>query len=260
MRSSVSVPIAQHRREVRFFFGYAIFLLAVVVVGFSPSLFLRVAFDPPPIPLYLHLHGAILTGWFVWLVAQAWLVQSGNVLLHRKLGYFAAGYSLVVVAGGLMASLNSVARSLARGRSFEQDVADISPAMGSGITYLSFASDVIWGNIFSVITFAVLIGAAVMFRSRPDFHKRFVLVGTVAILEPALARIARYEFLGGEQGPFIPLALLSLLAAICIYDLVALKKIHKASLVAIGLAIGLNIFGTMIAQSDFALAFVRGLA
>ena len=260
MERSISVAIARHRRENRFFFGYAVLLLAVVLFGFSPSLFLRVVFDPPPIPLYLHLHGAILTGWFVWLVAQAWLVRAGNVALHRRLGYFAAAYGLVVVAGGMMASLNSVSRSLARGRSFEQDIADINPALGSGITYLSFASGVVWANIVSVITFAALIGAAVVFRTRPDFHKRLILVGTVAILGPALARISRYEILGGEQGPFINLALLSLLAAICIYDLITLRKLHKASLVAIGFAIALSILGTMISQSGFGLEFVRGLA
>ncbi len=105
-----------------------------------------------------------------------------------------------------------------------------------------------------------MICAAVVFRSRPDFHKRFIRVGTVSILGPALARISRYEILGGEQGPFVVLALLSLLAAIFIYDLVVLRKIHKASLVAIGFAIALSILGIMISQSDFGREFVRGLA
>ena len=249
-----------HRRESRFFFAYATLLLVIVFVGFSPSLFLRVAFENPPIPLYLHVHGAILTGWFVGLVAQAWLVHSGNVSLHRRLGYFAAAYGLVVVAGGLLATFNTVSRNLGPGVTFNTDMAEIDPALGSGITYLSFVSAVVWLNFVAVLAFATLIGAAVIFRSRPDFHKRLILVGTVSILGPALARISRYEILGGEQGPFVPLALLSLLAAILIYDWAMLKKIHRASLVAIGFAIALNILGTMIAQSDFGREFVRGLA
>jgi len=260
MDDSIAASIELRRREDRFFLAYAVLLLAIVFVGFSPSLFLRVAFENPPIPFYLHLHGAILTGWFVWLVAQAWLVQSGNVSLHRRLGYFAAAYGLIVVAGGLMATLNAVSRDLGMGITFDLDIAEIDPTLGSGISYLTFISSVVWGNIVSVFSFAALICAAVVLRRRPDFHKRFILVGTVSILAPALARISRYEVLGGEQGPFINLVLLSLLAAILIYDLAVLRKIHKASLAAIGFAIALSAVGTMISQSDFGQEFVRGLA
>ena len=159
-----------------------------------------------------------------------------------------------------MATLNAVSRDLGMGITFDLDMAEIDPALGSGISYLTFISSVVWSNIVSVFTFAALICAAVVFRSRPDFHKRFILVGTVSILGPALARISRYEILGGEQGPFNNLALLSLLSAILIYDLVVLRKIHKASLVAIGFAIALSILGTMISQGDFGREFVRGLA
>ena len=260
MAGSVTAAIQLHRRENRFFLAYTILLLAIVLIGFTPSLYLRVAFETPPIPLYLHLHGAILTGWFVLLVTQASLIRGGNVALHRRLGYFAAAYGLVVVAGGLMASLNVVARDLGMGITFDVDMAEIDTALGSGITYLAFITGVVWANIASVCTFASLICAGVIFRGRPDFHKRFILVGTVSILGPALARISRLDFLGGEQGPFVPFALLALLAGILVYDLLSVRKIHTASLVAIVFAIALNMLGTRISQSDFGLAFVRGLA
>ena len=256
----MQASIALHRRENRFFFAYTIVLLAIVIIGFTPSLYLRAVFETPPIPPYLHLHGAILTGWFVWLVAQASLVRKRNVALHRRLGYFAAAYGLLVVAGGLMATLNVVSRDLGMGITFDVDMAEIDTALGSGISYLAFISGVVWANIAGVCTFAALICAAVIFRSRPEFHKRFILVGTVSILGPALARISRLEILGGEQGLFTPLALISLLAAILFYDLLSLKKLHNASLAAIIFAIAMNVLGTRISQSDFGLEFVRGLA
>ena len=118
----------QQRRDNSFFFWFAVLLLGIVIGGFTPSLFLRAAFDPPPIPVYLHLHGIILTGWFVWLVCQARLIRKGNTALHRKLGYFAAAYGALVVAGGLMATLNVVPRALSRGITFETDMADVNPA------------------------------------------------------------------------------------------------------------------------------------
>jgi uncharacterized membrane protein YozB (DUF420 family) len=136
----------------------------------------------------------------------------------------------------------------------------INPALGSGITYLAFISGVVWANIASVVTFAVLISAAVIYRGRPDVHKRLILVATVSILGPALARISRLELLGGEQGPFISLALVSLLAAIVVYDGFALRKIHPASVLAIAFAIALSVLGTALSQTEMGLGFVRGLA
>ena len=260
MENSATSTKSHDQRENLFFLIYSFLPLAIVLIGFTPSLFLRVAFETPPIPLYLHLHGAILTGWFVILVAQAWLIQSQNSRLHRKLGPFAAGYGLLVVIGGLMATFNVVARDLGQGITLDIDMAEIDPALGSGISYLTFISGVVWANIVSVSTFAILLCSAIIFRSRSDTHKRLILIATVSILGPALARISRLEILGGEQGPFIPLALLSLLAIIVVYDLFTLKRIHRASLVAITLAITLSLVGTMVAGSEFGLEFVRNLA
>ena len=247
------------KREVSFFLIYTLVLLGIVLAGFAPSLYLRVGFDVPPIPLYLHIHGAILTGWFVWLVAQAWLIQAGNSGLHRKLGAFAAAYGLLVVAGALMATFNAVERDLAQGINFDTSMAEIAPEVGGDLTYLNFIRGVVWGNISGATTFAALLVAAVLFRRRPDVHKRLVLIATVAIIGPALARIARWEMLGGEQGPFIPLALLTLLASIAIYDMFTLRRVHMATVVAVVFAITLRTLGAVTSRSDFGTDFVRSL-
>jgi hypothetical protein len=260
MDSSIPASDSRTRRADPFFFAFAVTLLAIVIVGFAPSLFMRFAFDPPPMPFYLHLHGVILTGWFVLLVMQAWLIRVDNPALHRKLGYFAAAYGAAVVVGGLMASLNVVSRELGSGVTFDMDMADIDPALGVGITFLTFVSGVIWSNIASVSGFAVLLAAAVYFRRRPDVHKRLILVATVGIMGPPLARISRLEILGGEQGPFIPLALLALAAAILVHDKLALGKLHRASLAAIIFTIALKFLGGYMASSELGQAFVTGLA
>ncbi len=260
MENSATPTKSQEQHENLFFLIYSFLPLAIVLIGFAPSLFLRVAFETPPIPLYLHLHGAILTGWFVILVVQAWLIRTRNPALHRKIGPFAAGYGFLVVGGGLMATFNAVSRDMGLGVTFDLDMAEIDPALGSGISYLTFISGVVWANIVSVSTFAILLCSAIIWRKRTDIHKRLILIATISILGPALARISRLEILGGEQGPFIPLALLSLLAIIVVYDIFTLRKIHPASLLAIALAIALSLIGTMVAGSEFGLEFVRNLA
>src|SRR5512141_447358 len=98
------------RTRNRFFLAMAGTLLLLVLVGFSPSLYLRVFFPVPPIPTYLHLHGAVLTSWFAWLCLQASLIQVGKPAVHRQLGVIGAVIGVAVIGAALLATLNAVSR------------------------------------------------------------------------------------------------------------------------------------------------------
>jgi uncharacterized membrane protein YozB (DUF420 family) len=250
----------QAKKDNAFFFVYTAALLAIVLTGFAPSLFFRAAFDSPPIPLYLYLHGLILTAWFLLLLFQAWLIRKNHTTLHKKLGFFIAAYGVFVIAGGLMATFNTVARGFGGAASFDTDMADINPGMGAGISYLEFISGVVWANLAAMISFAVMLSFAIIFRRQSDIHKRLILIATVAIVGPALARIARLEFLGGEQGLFLPSAIFLLLTAIIIHDFLTLGKAHRASLTGAGFLIIVFLTSIAIARTEFGIGFVRGLA
>lgn len=259
MQTQAIAQPAEVARPRRFFLIFNVVLLAIVLVGFAPTLFLRALSNPPPIPFYLHLHGAIVTGWFMLTVLQAWLGKQ-NPRLHRKLGYFGAGYGVLVVCAGLMASLGVVPRALQEGISFDNDVADIGiPGLGTGITFLTFISRVVWTNLVTLVAFAALLALAVIYRNRADYHKRFMLMATISIIGAALARISRWPVLGGEQGPFIPLALLTLLLAVVAYDVSTLRKVHKATWVGIAVILLTVATGTAIGNSAAGQEFVRSL-
>ena len=51
--------------SVRFFFIAQVALLIAVLVGFSPTFYLRPLFKVHPLPAVLYVHGAVLTGWFM---------------------------------------------------------------------------------------------------------------------------------------------------------------------------------------------------
>ncbi len=259
MATSRSAHMPRGSAPDAFFLGASIVLLAIVIIGFAPSLYMRFAFETPPIPLYLHLHGIILTGWFVLLILQAGLVQTGKTALHQKIGYFVAAYAAVVVAGSLMATFNAVPRELASGMTFETNMAEVDASMGGDLTFLSFISGVVWANILSVVGFAVLIVLAVLYRRNPQVHKRLIVIATVGMMGPPLARISRAELLGGEQGPFIPLAILSLLLLVLVHDKISIGRLHPASLAASIFTALLMFSGGFVAQSEFGLEFVRGL-
>ncbi len=250
---------SQRRRRNPFFFAYCAVLLAIVLIGFAPSLYLRFAFDQPPLLPYLYLHGAFITGWFVWLVAQAWLINCNKPVLHRQLGYVGAAYGLLVVIGGLMAGLGVVSHDLSQGITFDTTIEAADPDLGSGITYLAFISHEVWISIADLLTFATLLGGAVIFRSRFDIHKRLVLLAALVIVNPALGRLSRLAFFGGEGGPFVDIALLLLLAAILLNDWLSLKKIHKATFSALVVYALLHVAATSVANTDFGERFTRSL-
>jgi len=250
----------QTKRDNSFFFAYTAILLVIVFTGFAPSLFLRTAFDTPPIPPYLYLHGLILTAWFLLLIFQAWLIRKSHTTLHKRLGYFIAAYGIFVIVGGLLATSNTVARGFGGVVFLDTDMADIDPGMGAGISYLEFISAVVWANLAAMITFAVMLSSAIFFRRQSDIHKRLILIATVAIVGPALARIARLELLGGEQGLFLPTTIFLLLAAIIIHDFRTLGRAHRASLAGAGFLVIVFLTSIAIARTEFGLEFVRGLA
>jgi len=61
----------QARSRDRFFFFMSGLLLLILLVGFSRTLYLRLFFEVPPVPFYLHVHGATVTAWFVTWIAWA---------------------------------------------------------------------------------------------------------------------------------------------------------------------------------------------
>ena len=106
--SGLAATRAPHRN--RFFVSFSAVLLLIVFAGFAPTLYLRAFVDTPPIPLHLHVHGAILTTWFILFFVQASLVSAGRSDIHRRLGIAGALFGMVVVVGSLMATVGLLFR------------------------------------------------------------------------------------------------------------------------------------------------------
>ena len=195
-----------------FFFAAHVVLLVVVLLGFSPSFYLRSAFHHvTQLPTRLYVHGAVLTVWFLLTVVQGRLIRTQRLRLHRRFGYVAASYAAVVIVFGTLANLRLIA---------EID----SPADGENI--------VVWGNFFTLAMFTAFVSLAVVFRKRPEAHKRLMLLASMSIVGPALARLPRWPiFAGGlEAGRTYAIAgLLIMFALLLTYDVATRKKPHPAS-------------------------------
>jgi len=204
------------RRAVRaeksgFFVTAHTLLLALVLVGFAPTFFLRAFFDVPPIPAALYVHGAVMALWFAFGPLQGWLIRRRAVKWHRWIGYVAAGYAAVFVATGL------IANSRLRARLESSDDA---------------ANIIIWGNYFTLSVFAVLVSLAILLRKRPEAHKRLTLLASIAVVGPALGRFPMWQIFSAGMSAgknFAIGGLLVMLVALIAYDVITRRRPHPAT-------------------------------
>jgi len=230
-------------------------ILLLVLMGFTKTLYARPLYKNPPIPAYLYVHGIVMTSWFVLTWVQALLISAGKIANHRRFGAVLACFAVAVIIVALMASFGSISRR-------HEDLNAPAAVVGNGIkgiTVAQFHSGVVWGNNFNVLSFAIFVAVAVIYRRRPQIHKRLMVLASISVLEPALARSARWPLFGGEQGPFIPIVIWSLICSIVIYDLVSRKHIEKVTAIAFVWLLITRNGAQLIARTHFGLSFIYWL-
>jgi hypothetical protein len=232
-------------------------LLSFLLIGFAPTLYLRQFFAVPPIPGYLYVHGGVLTAWFVWLVVQTTLVRTGRTATHRRFGVIGAVIAATVIVAGPMATMGFVARLRANGIDWDADMSTV-PALGiEGQRMVQFASEVFWGNFIGIAVFAGLVVAAILLRRNPQAHKRLMLLASIALVGPALARISRWSVFGGEDSLFVPIVFLGLLVVLIAYDVFSGGRPRRPTLIGCGAIVLALVAAQMIAHSEFGSSVVR---
>jgi hypothetical protein len=182
--------------ERRFFLGMALAIGATVVLGFGSHALLGRVDLARATPL-VHLHAAVFMGWVALFVAQSWLVASGDVATHRRLGMLSAGYAVFVVVMGVAIMMSAYERGT------------VPPFFPPSVF--------LFMNIGHLLTFAGLTAAAVALRRRPDWHKRLMLVGMLVLMGPAVGRILPMPLIGER-------ALHAVFAALMVYALVPVVR------------------------------------
>jgi len=196
-------------RERRFFLGMAAAMVAITFVGFAPSYYLSAAFAGPRLSLLVHVHGAVFTLWMLLYVVQTGLISAGRADVHRVAGPTAVLVAVAMVPLGVATAI--ITKQVA--------AAAHLPPPGPPLVF----------PLGAILTFAVLTGWAVAMRKRSAWHKRLMLLGTLALLTTPLARITRFTHwpimpaLGGMV--LTDLILVGLVA----YDLRTAGKLHAAT-------------------------------
>jgi hypothetical protein len=237
----------------KFFLTMSATLLLLVLIGFARTLYLRAYFDVPEHPVYLLLHGGVLTAWFVWFFAQTALVAVGRSDVHRKIGMVGAGIAVAVVAAGVIATFGLVPRMIALGRDVEAD--------------LPGYAGIVWANLSLLIAFSVFVSTAIAFRRRPEIHKRLMLLASISVVGPAIARIAQFRALqvfdsaSMNETIFTLAGLLSLQLTMVVYDVVTRGRIHLVTAMGVpGVFGSVLFFGLAVPITESGQSIVRLLA
>jgi hypothetical protein len=204
MSIALGQPVIRENDKL-FFTGMALASAVTLLVGFSPSYFLRSAELPALTPLY-RLHGAVFTAWVTLFVTQIALVAGGRTDMHRTVGVVGAVLAAAVFVVGVIVSIETLRRAGPSGR---------DPRKFFAIP------------LGDIIVFGALVIAAVMQRLRPETHKRLMLFATISLLTAAVGRFLRQVDAGGAPNLFFGTDVFVL--AVIIYDLASRGRVHPAT-------------------------------
>jgi uncharacterized membrane protein YhhN len=198
-----------------YFIGFTIVFGAIVLTGFSRTFFLPMAKGTLAKPLVVHIHGGLFFGWTALLIVQAFLAATKRLRLHRRIGSFAAWIIVPMLLMGTIVAARDTVHDY---------------HSGDGNAALSF----FYGELADLAMFGVLAGAAMLLRNKPDFHKRWVIMGSLGLLGAAIGRIP-------EISTFGVYIFAGLIASVGAHDLLSRRALHPATLIGAAFLLAMNL-------------------
>jgi hypothetical protein len=193
-----------------FYFFMSLLVLAVVVYGFGQTVNENLIHAVPVRPSLLYLHAVVFFGWVTFFIVQSALVRVHKVSVHRTLGWVGVGLGVIIPVLGVSTGI-----TMDRFRIFHFHETSSSPFLAI--------------QLLDMTCFSIFFALAVLWRRRPEFHRRSILIATCVLTSAAFARF-----------PFVPLrwsyvGVDSLILLGIARDLVVNKRAHQVYRVALPL-------------------------
>jgi hypothetical protein len=208
---ATSVTLADRRHYRTFSIGLALTSIVIVFAGFARTYYLNSYFAQRTLRWFLHVHGAIFSAWFVLLLVQIVLVTIGRTDLHRRLGVLGAALVCIMVPLGFAIGIHAAKYG--------------SPSTPPGASRLGG----LVVPFFDMVVFGMLAGAGLLYRRKPQIHKRLMILATLSILTAAIARIP-LNFIQTHGVPAIFGITAALVLVFICYDTVFNRRLHPANL------------------------------
>lgn len=220
------------RLRPRLFIWAAIIALAVVLVGFARTYYLRTILDTGSLRPLVHLHGFVMTLWFGTVVAQVVLVARGDIALHRRVGACGMGIAVAVLLVGTLTAITAARLGVSPGP--------------PPLVFLAIP-------LGDMVVFATLIALGFAYRKRGDYHKRFIIAASLGILTAAIARLS---FIPGGLPMFFGLTDLIFIGVVAV-DSINNRRLHPAFAIALAVLLLSQVGRFLIAGTPQWLAFAR---
>lgn len=196
----------------RFFLISAIAMVLVIFAGFSLQLAMgRSSFQAPPL---VHAHAIVFMGWVVIFLLQNLLIATGQVRLHRPLGWIAAAWLVPMLVLGCVVTVNMIREAHV-------------PFFFRPLQFLVF-------DPVSLFAFIGLTLAAIAFRRATPWHQRLHYCAMAILMGPAIGRLLPMPLLipWGWEATFIATLVFPLIGVLA--DLMRNGRVHPAWIWGIG--------------------------
>ncbi|HVT96908.1 MAG TPA: hypothetical protein VHE33_05325 [Acidobacteriaceae bacterium] len=214
--SAQSSPVVSSAKRVPgtagryFYFFMSLLIAATVIYGFSHTVNQNLLHANPIRPWLLWVHGTLFSAWVGFFILQSALVRTRNVALHRVLGWFGVALAAAMTVVGLWTSI-------VMGRF---DVAVLNEKNQATFLLVPF---------WDIACFAACFGLAVLWRKKPELHRRLMLIATCALTAAAWGRMP----VPPAVGLFFYVGVDALIVLGVVRDLVVTRRVHKVYLWAL---------------------------
>ncbi len=175
--STVTLPW-QLDRKITLVWIMAIWTFALF--GFGAD-FARFMHEQPAPPFVLALHGAFSVVWLGLVSTQVVSAETGDIRLHRKLGWATVSVSAAMVPLGVVAAMVDMARS---------------------VNHPDYAPQFLGEEFQDIFAFAVCTIAGVATRRNRVDHSRFMILAAIALADVGPGRIATNLVGAAPANPF----------------------------------------------------------
>jgi len=166
--------------QPRFYVLFAIALAAIAFGGFGLTYLIPLAAGRFDGPAMLHVHGLLFFAWTLLFIAQARLAST-SMRSHRAMGLVGVSLATAMVASALVVIVSGLSQSVASGTATTARALAIVP-------------------ITAISTFCVFFALAIVYRRRTEIHKRCMVMATLTLLPPAVARVLFVLFAPAGSG------------------------------------------------------------
>jgi hypothetical protein len=193
-----------------FYFAMSLLSAAVVVWGFGHTVDQSLFHAAVPRPRLLWFHGALFSAWILFFIFQSALIRSHNVKLHRLTGWFGVGLGSLMVPLGWATAIVMV--------HFE------TYTLHETGRYAFFIVP-----SYDMLAFGTCFALAVLWRKKPELHRRLIFLATCALLIAAFARFS--PFIRSHGLGYLGVDLMITLGML--RDLLVNRRIHKVYRIAL---------------------------